>query len=162
MFNIFYVIVHHIFYYIFFLMIRRPPRSTLFPYTTLFRPRRQSRLPLAPLEADAGTARGRAGQRPGGVVRAGAPRRSRPALRRRGAAPVGRYPQPGGGAPHPPCRRDLEVGPAARHGRARRAGQGDADGGIADRRDRAQGSRGEAPPRRTPRRAHRPGEPVAV
>src|SRR5689334_25441924 len=24
-------------YYIFFLMIRRPPRSTLFPYTTLFR-----------------------------------------------------------------------------------------------------------------------------
>src|SRR3712207_9158668 len=28
-------------YYIFFLMIRRPPRSTLFPYTTLFR----SRLP---------------------------------------------------------------------------------------------------------------------
>src|SRR3712207_7424996 len=28
---------------VFFLMIRRPPRSTLFPYTTLFR----SRLPLA-------------------------------------------------------------------------------------------------------------------
>src|SRR4051812_49691132 len=26
----------------FFLMIRRPPRSTLFPYTTLFRSRRQS------------------------------------------------------------------------------------------------------------------------
>ena len=25
------------FIYIFFLMIRRPPRSTLFPYTTLFR-----------------------------------------------------------------------------------------------------------------------------
>src|SRR5438876_11709091 len=25
------------FFYIFFLMIRRPPRSTLFPYTTLFR-----------------------------------------------------------------------------------------------------------------------------
>src|SRR5205809_3553019 len=25
------------FYYVFFLMIRRPPRSTLFPYTTLFR-----------------------------------------------------------------------------------------------------------------------------
>src|SRR6266700_5968861 len=29
---------HHI-YLFFFLMIRRPPRSTLFPYTTLFRPR---------------------------------------------------------------------------------------------------------------------------
>src|SRR6267142_6091900 len=28
---------------VFFLMIRRPPRSTLFPYTTLFRPGRLSR-----------------------------------------------------------------------------------------------------------------------
>src|SRR6266498_5443078 len=27
------------FVFFFFLMIRRPPRSTLFPYTTLFRPR---------------------------------------------------------------------------------------------------------------------------
>ena len=27
---------------VFFLMIRRPPRSTLFPYTTLFRSRRRS------------------------------------------------------------------------------------------------------------------------
>src|SRR3984893_19403860 len=27
--------------YLFFLMIRRPPRSTLFPYTTLFRSRRR-------------------------------------------------------------------------------------------------------------------------
>src|SRR5438552_9062342 len=26
-----------VYYFIFFLMIRRPPRSTLFPYTTLFR-----------------------------------------------------------------------------------------------------------------------------
>src|SRR6266481_8980722 len=29
--------------YIFFLMIRRPPRSTLFPYTTLFRSSRRPR-----------------------------------------------------------------------------------------------------------------------
>src|SRR4051794_41899218 len=29
--------VSHIFLHFFFLMIRRPPRSTLFPYTTLFR-----------------------------------------------------------------------------------------------------------------------------
>src|SRR5437588_1946836 len=29
----------------FFLMIRRPPRSTLFPYTTLFRSRRRERPP---------------------------------------------------------------------------------------------------------------------
>src|SRR2546427_4492839 len=28
---------HHIYRIFFFLMIRRPPRSTLFPYTTLFR-----------------------------------------------------------------------------------------------------------------------------
>src|SRR5688572_32296622 len=27
----------HFFFFFFFLMIRRPPRSTLFPYTTLFR-----------------------------------------------------------------------------------------------------------------------------
>src|SRR6266436_8701174 len=34
------LIVHHITFFVFslfFLMIRRPPRSTLFPYTTLFR-----------------------------------------------------------------------------------------------------------------------------
>src|SRR2546429_5808416 len=30
---------HIILHYFFFLMIRRPPRSTLFPYTTLFRSR---------------------------------------------------------------------------------------------------------------------------
>src|SRR3712207_8382552 len=30
----------YISYFFFFLMIRRPPRSTLFPYTTLFRSRR--------------------------------------------------------------------------------------------------------------------------
>src|SRR5260221_993179 len=32
------------FLFFFFLMIRRPPRSTLFPYTTLFRSCRQSQL----------------------------------------------------------------------------------------------------------------------
>src|SRR2546426_4863579 len=31
-------------FFFFFLMIRRPPRSTLFPYTTLFRSRRVRRL----------------------------------------------------------------------------------------------------------------------
>src|SRR5260370_21761219 len=35
-------------FYFFFLMIRRPPRSTLFPYTTLFRsPRRQRAIVVA-------------------------------------------------------------------------------------------------------------------
>src|SRR2546430_11542482 len=33
----------------FFLMIRRPPRSTLFPYTTLFRSTRRCRRPLVHL-----------------------------------------------------------------------------------------------------------------
>src|SRR6267154_1837030 len=33
----------------FFLMIRRPPRSTLFPYTTLFRSRRPHRVDLSGL-----------------------------------------------------------------------------------------------------------------
>src|SRR5439155_22642492 len=31
------ILIHYPFSFIFFLMIRRPPRSTLFPYTTLFR-----------------------------------------------------------------------------------------------------------------------------
>src|SRR3989440_297878 len=34
-----------LFLFFFFLMIRRPPRSTLFPYTTLFRSRRVPRAP---------------------------------------------------------------------------------------------------------------------
>src|SRR5436305_7116983 len=38
--------MHHLLLF-FFLMIRRPPRSTLFPYTTLFRSSPRSRLPTA-------------------------------------------------------------------------------------------------------------------
>src|SRR2546430_17704344 len=34
---LFYSYFYDLFFYFFFLMIRRPPRSTLFPYTTLFR-----------------------------------------------------------------------------------------------------------------------------
>src|SRR6266700_4693455 len=36
-----------LFYFFFFLMIRRPPRSTLFPYTTLFRSPRALHFPGA-------------------------------------------------------------------------------------------------------------------
>src|SRR6266853_3727009 len=36
--------IHMFFIFFFFLMIRRPPRSTLFPYTTLFRSGRPERL----------------------------------------------------------------------------------------------------------------------
>src|SRR5579871_7010444 len=34
-------------FFFFFLMIRRPPRSTLFPYTTLFRSSNRRSIPLA-------------------------------------------------------------------------------------------------------------------
>src|SRR2546427_11355934 len=50
--------------FFFFLMIRRPPRSTLFPYTTLFRSRGAARRPCrprgirAPARAGAGSATG--------------------------------------------------------------------------------------------------------
>src|SRR6266702_7753033 len=37
--------------FFFFLMIRRPPRSTLFPYTTLFRPPRAGRFGRSPKPA---------------------------------------------------------------------------------------------------------------
>src|SRR6516225_11432361 len=36
-------------FFFFFLMIRRPPRSTLFPYTTLFRSPRLPRHPSSPV-----------------------------------------------------------------------------------------------------------------
>src|SRR5437667_11083376 len=36
-------VVSFVFLFFFFLMIRRPPRSTLFPYTTLFRSQSSSR-----------------------------------------------------------------------------------------------------------------------
>src|SRR3712207_8258803 len=53
----------------FFLMIRRPPRSTLFPYTTLFRSRLARRRPGA---------RARPRRREGPVILRRAPLRRRP------------------------------------------------------------------------------------
>src|SRR5256885_7253434 len=56
--------------YFFFLMIRRPPRSTLFPYTTLFRSLPRAGLLLAPYRPHGQPARrtdrdrGRGGGRP--------------------------------------------------------------------------------------------------
>src|SRR3712207_6944033 len=38
---------------VFFLMIRRPPRSTLFPYTTLFRSRPEARFDLVLVDFEA-------------------------------------------------------------------------------------------------------------
>src|SRR5687767_16020809 len=37
------LLLHSLRFILFFLMLRRPPRSTLFPYTTLFRSRRAGR-----------------------------------------------------------------------------------------------------------------------
>src|SRR5256885_13185127 len=53
-FFVFMFLVMFVFFFFFFLMIRRPPRSTLFPYTTLFRshgdqaPARCARSPAGP------------------------------------------------------------------------------------------------------------------
>src|SRR5216683_5164385 len=56
-------------YYFFFLMIRRPPRSTLFPYTTLFRSKWHSGAPR-PSSGDLGSNRHRGlFRRPGADIR---------------------------------------------------------------------------------------------
>src|SRR3712207_6999589 len=64
---------------LFFLMIRRPPRSTLFPYTTLFRSAELGGelLPLLLLQVEDGHGRTSRGQRPdGGLPEAGGDRKS--------------------------------------------------------------------------------------
>src|SRR2546422_7384526 len=43
--------LYSLFLFFFFLMIRRPPRSTLFPYTTLFRSRPRRAVTMLALEA---------------------------------------------------------------------------------------------------------------
>src|SRR5687767_15571469 len=70
------------FIFFFFLMIRRPPRSTLFPYTTLFRSRRGRHAAVHARRQHAGT---RSGARPAvGILLGGRPRtRDRRTLRRR-------------------------------------------------------------------------------
>src|SRR5256885_12317380 len=47
-------IIYFMFIFFFFLMIRRPPRSTLFPYRTLFRSRAQRNRPRPELHAAKG------------------------------------------------------------------------------------------------------------
>src|SRR5437667_12221476 len=46
-----------LFFLFFFLMIRRPPRSTLFPYTTLFRSRLRTPTPALERQTSVGDAR---------------------------------------------------------------------------------------------------------
>src|SRR6267143_7043021 len=86
----------------FFLMIRRPPRSTLFPYTTLFRSRGEAsgderrHIPVPPshilsLGGPLAGARGRCCGGPERVGRGRSPRGElRHLARRRGTAGVGR------------------------------------------------------------------------
>src|SRR5476649_3049956 len=45
---LYFVFILFVFFLFFFLMIRRPPRSTLFPYTTLFRSRSAGMRPARP------------------------------------------------------------------------------------------------------------------
>src|SRR2546426_753374 len=140
-------------------MIRRPPRSTLFPYTTLFR------------------SRGRDRRRPGGAAREPAPRgadarrgadRTR---RQRGGRAVQRQRRSGGG-----CRGGRPGGgrAAVRLGRAGRGRRGRHPAGDRchgdrepDRRRRRPGRHGGEAPRRqvgprrrSPRRAHRRSHPA--
>src|SRR3712207_7215435 len=70
-------IIHGMSHVFFFLMIRRPPRSTLFPYTTLFRSRAQHD---ARLHADVGVreALGRLGPALRRARRRAVPDRGRP------------------------------------------------------------------------------------
>src|SRR5256885_11434169 len=68
---IFYAPLHPFSSFFFFLMIRRPPRSTLFPYTTLFRSghavRRRRRGRRDPLHHERAEARPDRGERQGRV-----------------------------------------------------------------------------------------------
>src|SRR5689334_24769591 len=64
--------ISRFFFLFFFLMIRRPPRSTLFPYTTLFRSPRSGCAPQAPVRE---VVRGRTVAVPGPDRAGGAARR---------------------------------------------------------------------------------------
>src|SRR5438477_9534314 len=69
---------HCIFYLFFFLRIRRPPRSTLFPYTTLFRSRVDDLIEEAEPRDDGDRVGGRVDA---GVLRRGDERRDRKSTR---------------------------------------------------------------------------------
>src|SRR5438309_11880452 len=110
----------------FFLMIRRPPRSTLFPYTTLFRSARQRhrlREPSGPEARRPRAGRGGAGRRAPACDRRG--QRLRPQRRPRSHAP--RAPR-ARGRPGP-VRAEEPRGPG-RLQREREFGVPDAPGGL--------------------------------
>src|SRR2546429_4844021 len=116
-------------------MIRRPPRSTLFPYTTLFRSRRAGRRLRPTTGPEDGAARGRgrrvlpaAGYRPDGGGLGGVAQAARSAAG--SAAP------PGGAGAHPAVPRR-----AARTGEGRGPAQGAVPPDDAERRLVAQALR---------------------
>src|SRR2546421_3721160 len=88
------------FIFFFFLMIRRPPRSTLFPYTTLFRSRGAHRHPPHAPGA-ARVPRGAAGRERPARMRLAGPAVSR--ARDQGGAAAARH-RPGALLPWPPAR----------------------------------------------------------
>src|SRR6266702_8124347 len=98
----------------FFLMIRRPPRSTLFPYTTLFRSRRRALLPAGL------PGRARVPERSGGYASLRPPLGGAERGPRRAAGLRRRRPAPG--AVHRrqrPLRQPLPPAPAQRRAPAR-------------------------------------------
>src|SRR2546427_10140705 len=87
----------HICFFFFFLMIRRPPRSTLFPYTTLFRSLRLSAEGMAgpPHPGKKGGAIGWHGREQGTVcLKERKLRVKRPRLRKKGTKEGGEVPVP--------------------------------------------------------------------
>src|SRR5579863_5867169 len=113
--------------FFFFLMIRRPPRSTLFPYTTLFRSgvlRAEGKVPRRPV------ARRGVRRRPVGAGRA-FQRRAAPG---RGGRPArGRRPGPGPRPPYVPPRQGGQARGAYRRGPGGRPEGGRPEGGRGGR-----------------------------
>src|SRR2546422_10265518 len=72
-----FAILHIVSFFFFFLMIRRPPRSTLFPYTTLFRSRLGRVRPAARERSVRGHGLGPAPPQGLGIVHRGSGRRGR-------------------------------------------------------------------------------------
>src|SRR5471032_3412381 len=100
------------FFFFFFLMIRRPPRSTLFPYTTLFRSRLPARLRWRPHWAQCGNRKSAPGRRSRGSVghiwsplAAGAGASGRKPRRHRPNPPWSRH-RPNSATPPPPHRQN--------------------------------------------------------
>src|SRR5260370_10463793 len=123
-------------YFFFFLMIRRPPRSTLFPYTTLFRSPQQRVAELGPGRALAPR------PPPGDDARPEAD----PAGRARGGP--GRDPRAGKDGEPGPLGPGEPVGQPHRHAQEREPGQ------------REEGPpEPEAQPERNDEEGHRPKEP---